>query len=53
VIDGVSESGPSDKVLAAFLNSPHTDTTPVLLGSRLDSRLAPLVWKFKEGEGKK
>jgi HEAT repeat protein len=33
VLDGVSESGLSDKVLAAFLNGPHAATS-VLLASR-------------------
>jgi hypothetical protein len=43
VIDGVSESGLSDKVLAAFLNSPYAGTTPVLLGSRPTSEFRALV----------
>jgi hypothetical protein len=43
VIDRVSESGLADKVLAAFLNSAHAKTTPVLLGSRPTSEFRSIV----------
>jgi hypothetical protein len=42
VLDGVTESGLSDKVLAAFLNGPHLATL-VMLGSRPMSEFRRLI----------
>jgi HEAT repeat protein len=42
VLDGVSESGLSDKVLAGFLNGPYSATS-VLLGSRPTSQFRQLI----------